>query len=186
MTGYDFMLVFEHERLPFGLSDAVPLAFFFRLVIEFASFVVNNVVSSNENVFIKPQHVIDLPVDFESNVYGALCEEDHFLNFIKLLENNLVLLLDSRLQSFQQVEHEVPIAWIIPLVESRLVWDLVVPKTECSFVLCQKIFEQEIFVHHRLGVDRKLLENGHVGIGFECPKFVFAPSVFEMVFNFKF
>ena len=176
----------EHKSLPVEPPNAESAAVLICLIDKFGTFVVCYVVSSYQHVIVNPQDICLFPIDLKPNIYSSWHEKDDFIDLIKLVEYNFILMLDSGLKNSQKVKHKVWIHRALPREKRRLVNVIVVSEAESSLVVLKEIFEQEVFIHYDLGVYWQLLENGFILWVSERSQFVFLPSEFEMLLNFLF
>lgn len=94
----------------------------------------------------------NLLVHFISNINRSRCKEEDFSHFIKLCINQLSLLYEARFQMLHQVNHEVDILVIIPIVISMLMLDY--PVLECKKLskLVHELTEKKVGIYSSLNI----------------------------------
>jgi hypothetical protein len=184
-TSNGLMLWLVHEVLPFDSPDTEPSAALGSFVVVLRALIVSDIVSTNQDVVIDSKNVRNLSIDLKADVNSTSHEEDNLIHFIKFFKHNFTLSLMSWLKLSEEIKHEISILRVLPSEESWLIWALVISEAECSLVVAKEIIEKEILVHDNFGIDGKLIKYFYIFITSEGCKFVFLPSVLEVIFKFS-
>jgi hypothetical protein len=179
------MLWLVHEVLPFDSPDTEPSAALGSFVVVLRALIVSDIVSTNQDVVIDSKNVRNLSIDLKADVNSTSHEEDNLIHFIKFFKHNFTLSLMSWLKLSEEIKHEISILRVLPSEESWLIRALVISEAECSLVVAKEIIEKEILVHDNFGIDGKLIKYFYIFITSEGCKFVFLPSVLEVIFKFS-
>ena len=120
-------------------------------------FVISEVVGSDDQVVLDPQHVVLEPVDLKSDVHTSNVEEHDLIHLIQLVEDDDVLVLMAGLQVAQQTQHKVAVAEIRPSVDRGLEPILQIGELKSFPVGVQEVLEQKVGVDELLNFRRQLI-----------------------------
>lgn len=174
--GHDLLVVREDLR-PVAFPDRVTCAIGVRPVFEEGPNVESCTVGADDVAVLVAEAVVGNAIDVEANLVGAFVEEEHLGESFELVDQHDVLLFAAGLQGAEDVEHEVLIVLILPVVEGGLVLRLLVRYAKETAEAFEEVAVEEDSIYIYLDILWELLEDLLVLRVLKCIVFVFIPSV---------
>ena len=175
--------VFFFKLTPILATDRVTVNLKFALVTMPSFSVGNQVDAPNDGARREMQFHSLLLVDFIPHVVRAFFDEEHFEDFVELLNHILAFVVMPWFQALQEVDDEVLEVGIVPFEVAvglvQVLWN------REEFLEClNEFFEEKLSQDFKFLIGTELIVVSQIFISTNTRSSIMSPGVPEMLFNF--